>query len=124
MAASIGEVIRDLREDKGWSAARLARKADLGESTVSMIERGKRPTPTSKTIARIAEALGVHADYILHEAGFKNTENPSLHLSPRESKLIETIREMPTGSLRMKMLDLLIDVATVARDADVARRDT
>jgi len=122
MAASIGQVIRELRKDRGWSRAGLARKAKLGESTISMIERGMRPNPSAETLAKISDALGISADYILIESGFKTRQNPSLQLSPREFELVETIRHIPTGGVRMKVLDLITGFATIARDADAARQ--
>jgi len=122
MAASIGDVIRDLRREKGWSRAGLARKADLGESTVSMIERGQRPNPSAETVAKLSDALGISADYILIECGFKTRDNPSPHMSPREADLVETVRQIPTGRLRIKVLELITGFAIIARDADAARQ--
>ena len=122
MAASIGETIKLLRRQRGWSKARLARKAHLGESTISMIERGMRPNPSAKTLGQISDALGVSADYILLECGFKSVENPRLQPSPREMKLVKTVRQIPSGRIRMKVLDLITGFATIARDADMAQQ--
>ena len=123
MAASIGETIEQLREDKGWSRAGLARRAKLGESTISMIERGERPNPSAETLAKISDALAVSADYILIECGLKTRRNPVLQISPRETELVQTVREIPTGKIRMKVLDLITGFAAIARDADAARQD-
>ena len=50
--------IKELRERRGWSQARLAREAEMHPSTICSIERGRlRPYPGQA--AKIAEALGV-----------------------------------------------------------------
>lgn len=53
----IGQVIRSLREEKGWSQEKLALDAGMGTSHVSRIERGERRLPTSRLDA-LAGALG------------------------------------------------------------------
>jgi transcriptional regulator with XRE-family HTH domain len=54
----VGREIRRLREEKGWSQAKLAGAADMGTSGISQIETGAR-NPSAVTLAKIAEALGV-----------------------------------------------------------------
>lgn len=46
------------REAKGWNAARLAREADIGLSTLRYWERGAG-SPEPDNLARVADALGV-----------------------------------------------------------------
>ena len=53
----IGQVIRSLREEKGWSQEKLALDAGMGTSHVSRIERGERRLPTSR-LESLANALG------------------------------------------------------------------
>jgi transcriptional regulator with XRE-family HTH domain len=54
----VGREIRRLREEKGWSQAKLAGAADMGTSGISQIETGAR-NPSAVTLAKIAEALEV-----------------------------------------------------------------
>jgi transcriptional regulator with XRE-family HTH domain len=54
----VGREIRRLREEKGWSQAKLAGAAGMGVSGVSQIETGAR-NPSAVTLTKIAEALGV-----------------------------------------------------------------
>jgi len=54
----VGREIRRLREEKGWSQAKLAGAADMGTSGISQIETGAR-NPSAVTLSKIAEALGV-----------------------------------------------------------------
>lgn len=53
----VGTEIRRLREEKGWSQAKLAAGADMGVSGISQIETGAR-NPSAVTLSKIAEALG------------------------------------------------------------------
>jgi transcriptional regulator with XRE-family HTH domain len=48
-----------LRDERGWSQTELARRAKLGQSTVSRIEAGKRTDVGWDTITALARALGV-----------------------------------------------------------------
>ncbi len=54
----IGREIRQRREAKGWSQAKLAGASDMGVSGISQIETGAR-NPSVVTLSKIAEALGV-----------------------------------------------------------------
>ena len=56
----IGQVIRSIREGKGWSQEALAHEAGVGTSYVSRIERGDRQLSTRKLNA-LATALGTSA---------------------------------------------------------------
>jgi transcriptional regulator with XRE-family HTH domain len=59
----IGQVIRSLREEKGWSQEASAHEAGVGTTCVSRIERGDRQLSTSKLNA-LAAALGTSATAI------------------------------------------------------------
>jgi transcriptional regulator with XRE-family HTH domain len=54
----VGREIRRLREEKGWSQAKLAGAADMGVSGISQIETGAR-NPSAVTLTKIADALEV-----------------------------------------------------------------
>jgi len=56
----IGQIIRRLREEKGWSQERLALEADMATSNLSRIERGERRLPTTR-LENLAAALGTTA---------------------------------------------------------------
>ena len=59
----IGQVIRSLREEKGWSQEALAHEAGVGTTYVSRIERGDRQLSTGK-LNTLAAALGTSATAI------------------------------------------------------------
>lgn len=51
--------VERLMNEKGWTKYRLAIEADLGQSTVHEIMSGKKKTPSSTTLQKLATALGV-----------------------------------------------------------------
>ncbi len=76
MDQGVGRVVKRLREERGWSQAKLAVEADMSVSGVSMIESGQRNLTTT-TLAKLAGALGIRiADF------FK--EEPEYTYSPKE----------------------------------------
>ena len=57
--------IRRIRLKKGLSQEKLARLANIALNTLTKIESGLSIEPTIKTIAKIADALGVSIDELL-----------------------------------------------------------
>jgi transcriptional regulator with XRE-family HTH domain len=57
VAESAGKRVVNWREERGWSAARLAKEAGVAPGTVSGLETGKR-TPLPKKLDKILAALG------------------------------------------------------------------
>jgi transcriptional regulator with XRE-family HTH domain len=55
---NLGNTIRALRQEKGFSQEAFADEVDLDRAYVGRIERGEN-NPTVLTIYRIAKALGV-----------------------------------------------------------------
>lgn len=72
----IGQVIRSLREEKGWTQETLAFEAGMGTSHVSRIERGERRLPTTRLDA-LAIALGTSSTAVY--AALEGTQLPQTH---------------------------------------------
>jgi transcriptional regulator with XRE-family HTH domain len=68
----LGAVIARLREAKGWDRGTLARRADLSDTYVRLIERGDN-VPTLTVVIELAAVLGVTPAELVREA----TELPS-----------------------------------------------
>lgn len=62
----IGQRIRRLREQKGWSLTTLAARAGVSRSYLHQIEQGTS-APTQAKIQRLAEALGALPSELLGE---------------------------------------------------------
>jgi transcriptional regulator with XRE-family HTH domain len=52
------EIVRYLREERGWSQTELGRRAGLDDSQISTLETGKR-SPNATTLRKVATALQV-----------------------------------------------------------------
>lgn len=66
---SLGTILTALREDRGWSAAELARRAGVDPATLSRTEAGTK-TPALRTLFRIARTLGVSVDDLADRLGY------------------------------------------------------
>lgn len=71
MTTSLGNKIRDLRKEKGYTLDKLAELTDSSKSYIWELENKAPPRPSAEKVARIASALGVTADYLMSttEAG-------------------------------------------------------
>ena len=54
----VGERIRNLRKERGWSQEELGEKADLHHTYVGAVERGEK-NASIDTLDKIADALGI-----------------------------------------------------------------
>jgi len=55
----LGELVRRLRAERGWSQEELANATGFGRSMTSSIERGKQDFRVS-TLVRLANIFGLH----------------------------------------------------------------
>lgn len=62
MTESLGEKLRILRKQKGWTQGEFAEKAGFHRSTYGGYETGRR-TPSLQELERIAAFYGVGLDY-------------------------------------------------------------
>jgi XRE family transcriptional regulator of biofilm formation len=58
-------VIKTLREQRGWSQAELARKAEVTDAYIAQLETGVRSNPSLEVLKRLARALGVPVTELL-----------------------------------------------------------
>jgi transcriptional regulator with XRE-family HTH domain len=59
-----GEVIRMLRELKGWTQERLAEQSGLNAKNISLLENGRIEIGKKRAV-QLAEAFGVHPAIIM-----------------------------------------------------------
>jgi len=71
------ERIRQLRNDKGLSQAKLAVAAGMDPATLNRLEQGKG-NPNLRTLERVADALGVEVADLLGKAQRRSSPEPSL----------------------------------------------
>lgn len=63
--------LKELRENAGWSQAQLAKKLQVGQSTVGMWENGKN-MPQNAKLEMLATLFGVSTDYLLGRSDTPN----------------------------------------------------
>jgi transcriptional regulator with XRE-family HTH domain len=62
-AVRIGERLRRLREERGWTQAELARKVDASQPTIAGIESGSQ-LPGTGLLGRLADLFRIDLDYL------------------------------------------------------------
>jgi XRE family transcriptional regulator, master regulator for biofilm formation len=70
----LGETIRRLREEKGYTMTELAKYADVSKSYLSQIERCHQNNPSLQFLNKVAGSLDTSIDYLLGVESNKNTE--------------------------------------------------
>lgn len=60
----MGYKVKELREEAGLTQAQLAEKSGVSRVTIAMIETQKNYVTTTKTLVKIANALGKSVDAI------------------------------------------------------------
>lgn len=65
MTTPLGEKIRNLRKQKGYTLDKLAELSASSKSYIWELENKDPPRPSADKIAKIAAALGVTADYLI-----------------------------------------------------------
>jgi transcriptional regulator with XRE-family HTH domain len=64
----LGDKIRTLRKEKGYTLDKLAGLAESSKSYIWELENKDPPRPSADKIAKIAIALGVTPDYLITES--------------------------------------------------------
>lgn len=66
--ALLGERIKELREQRGLTQARLGREAGVSDAYIAQIEKGQR-RPSDDVLRRVSAALGLHPLHLPMEFG-------------------------------------------------------
>lgn len=82
----VGDNIRMIREQHGYSQNALAKKAGIGQTTLSAIESSTK-SPSIDTISLLSEALNIPISYLLGE-------NQEHTFTAQEKKLVEDFRSL------------------------------
>ena len=90
--------MRLLRREKKMTMKQLGEKIGLAESTISLYETGKHE-PDHKTLAEIADVLGVSVDYLLGRTEVRNSNEKENQPTANGDELDE------------KLVNLLVDLS-------------
>jgi len=99
----IGQTIKILRQQQRLTQGQLEIKSGVKRSTIAMIEQEKRENPTVDTLVKLAIALGVTPDDIIHRAGILPPLPPSV---ADEGELLRLYRHLATDQ-RHTVLELV-----------------
>lgn len=69
-----GDKIRELRESKGIGINELSRLSGVSAGYISSLERGEKKNPSSKTLEKLAKALGIYIEGLM---GIPSTRTPN-----------------------------------------------
>jgi transcriptional regulator with XRE-family HTH domain len=69
-AERFASVLRQLREERGWSQEQLAAQAGLNRSYLGEVERGSA-MPTLTTVAKLASALEIRLSLLIERCEHK-----------------------------------------------------
>lgn len=82
----VGDNIRMIRQQQGYSQNALAKKAGIGQTTLNAIERSTK-SPSVDTIGLLSVALNIPISYLLGEK-----QEPAM--TAQEKKLVEDFRSL------------------------------
>ena len=105
MSKKLGNLVKEARNDKGWTQAQLANKVKgLSAAEVSKIEQGEFE-PTQAVLKEMAKALGVTQSSLINAASGKTTTakkktttsasaaKTDMKLTAAEKKLVQLYRK-------------------------------
>lgn len=108
---TIGERIKKIRGDKGWTQERLARKAGLSKSFLSDVENDKTRV-SGDNLLKISEVLGASLDFLMKgESGGVSEETDYVEIPANLSEAAEKLGI----SFRETLMLLDIQKSIVAR---------
>ncbi|MEB3286892.1 MAG: helix-turn-helix transcriptional regulator [Vampirovibrionales bacterium] len=105
MSTPLGNKIRTLRKEKGFTLDKLAELSESSKSYIWELENKNPPRPSADKVSKIAAALGVTGDYLLDTTETIDIEDAS------DKAFFRKYQQMPppTKEKLRKMMDLLGD---------------
>lgn len=92
MSRKFGDLLRELREKRGYSINKLAEKSGVSAAHISRLENEIRPAPSPRVIEKIAKILG-NFENLMAAAGYLDaTQQKQQADNPELSSLEEQIR--------------------------------
>lgn len=92
----VGEIIQELRQEKGVYQKDLAKYLNVSNGTISNYEKGTH-SPDLDTLIKLADYFGVTTDYLLGRTKYRynlETLNRSLTVDYTVSDFVNTVLEL------------------------------
>lgn len=107
MKRSVGDRIRQLRQERSWTQTDLAQKLNVHQKQVSAYERGVH-APSTDVLIKMAEVFNVTLDYLAFES-----QGRSAPINIQDRELLRRFEAVdglgePERDLAKQILDLLI----------------
>ncbi len=101
MTTTIGDKIKSLRKDNGYTLDELADKAESSKSYIWELENKNPPRPSAEKLVKIAKALSVTLDYFLNEEVQEEDAKDAMFYREYQKKDPETKKKI------RQMIDLM-----------------
>ena len=106
LPGSIGELVGDLRHNKGWTQKELAERAGVTESTLSRIESGTTKQVDAIVLGKLAKALDTSTDYLL---GLTSIRTPKYIDITKLGLSEEAARQLLSPAFKTEIVNRLIE---------------
>lgn len=93
---TLGEKIKKLREQRGWTQAQAAEKLGVSSQVVSNYERDYR-SPDKETLSKIAQMYHCTLDWLLGLTDLPEQFDPSAPSDTKNEKVNRAFLEFPEG---------------------------
>jgi transcriptional regulator with XRE-family HTH domain len=87
---TVGDRIRDVREELGWTLEQLAEKSKISKGFLSEVERNRRDI-SSEYLLRVADAVGASLDYLLRGQEAQKAKKP-VEIPPSLSEAAQQLK--------------------------------
>jgi len=104
-----GQVLREIRTERGLTQGQLAYKAATTPEYISMLETGDR-IPSTRLLVRLTNALSTTPDYLLRRAGMLDIREETL-LAPEVQRIADVWALWPETHVKANARQMIIAVA-------------
>ena len=91
-----GDILKKLRDEKGWSQAQLAKRLGLSTSIIAHYESGAR-YPSLEALTELSRVMGVTTDFLLGLTDKRGCWLDISGLLPNEIKILEELVDSYRG---------------------------
>jgi len=117
----LGDRIRELREEFGFTQGQLAGNASVSQGYLSQLENGEVKNPSASVLLRVAQAMHIDPDELFEAAGYPTVRILKTMYEGYESNidpdLLRYLGHLPRDRQR-RLLLLLEGVETVVGDGE------
>jgi transcriptional regulator with XRE-family HTH domain len=90
---SLGEKLKTLRKERGWSQAKLAMKTNVARSHISLIELGRIKHPRADVLLNLAKGFGIRPEELYRAAGYISEVRAPYDYKETPEQVIDEIKK-------------------------------